>query len=129
MKKLTVIAIMLMAICMTVNADANDDYWAARRQRIMEQKRAERNANSATNKVRVVMISPDEWEKVKKQVDTHRHYEFEKQKVHLWVTNGVDEVFAPRFVVPRGIPGRRGDDKKKEKPVPPHPQPYGGQSL
>ena len=119
---------MLMAICMTVNADANDDYWAARRQRIMEQKRAERNANSATNKVRVVMISPDEWEKVKKQVDTHMHYEFERQKVHLWVTNGVDEVFAPRFVVPRGVENnKRG--KKKEKPVPPHPQPYGGQSL
>ena len=128
MKKLTVIAIMmLMAIGMNVNADANDDYWAARRQRMMEQKKAQKEANSQTNKVRIVMMSPDEWEKVKKQVDTHRHYEFEKAKVHLWVTNGVDEVFAPKFVVPRGIPGRRGDNKKK--PVPPHPQPYEGQSL
>ena len=84
---------------------------------------------SSTNKVRIVLMSADEWEKAKKHVDTHGHYEFERQKVHLWVTNGLDDVLVPRFIVPRdALNGRRGDGRKK-KPVPPHPQPYAGQSY
>lgn len=87
------------------------------------------DATSNTNKVRIVLMSADEWEKVKKHVDTHGHYEFERQKVHLWVTNGVVDALVPRFTVPRdALNGYRGDSRKK-KPVPPHPQPYAGQSY